>query len=201
MNKRLIYAIISLIIFIGIFLAVIFGNHAFDLKISELMSNLNNYLVIPFFIFLAKYAEVIMVVITAMFLGIFISRKRKKQAWIFIAALGCGYIIEKTIKFLFERQRPNLQLISDLENSFPSGHATLAIILFSLLIYFYKDDIKDKIKRNWFIAINILLILIIGFSRLYVNLHWFSDIIAGFALGFFVLNIILFIFYKKKPNL
>jgi len=200
MNKKLLYAIVSLIIFVGIFLIVIFGNHSLDLKISDAMSNINNYSS-SFFIFLGNYSNFIMIAIALLFLGIFISRKRKKQGFIFALALICGFAIEKGIKFLFERQRPTGQLIQDLENSFPSGHATFAVILFSLMIYFYKDEIKDKFRKNFFIVANILLILFVGFSRLYINAHWFSDVLAGFALGFFVLNIILFVFYKKKPNL
>jgi undecaprenyl-diphosphatase len=200
MNKKLIYAISSLVLFICIFLLVIFSNHVIDLKISGGMSKINTIYLNSLFMFLGNYSNLIMLAIALLFLGIFISMKKKKQAWIFTIALACGSAIEKIIKFLFERQRPNTQLIQDLENSFPSGHATFAIILFSLLIYFYKDEIKSKVRKNWFIVVNIFLILFIGFSRVYINAHWFSDVLGGFALGFFVLNIILFIFENKKKN-
>jgi undecaprenyl-diphosphatase len=198
MNKKLIYSIISFIVFIAIFLTVAFGNHTLDLKISEGMNKINTIHFNSFFIFLGDYGNFIIVAVALMFLGIFISMKERKKAIVLAIALACGFVVEKFIKLIFERQRPNLQLLTDLENSFPSGHATLAIILFSLIIYFYKDEIKDKIRKNYFIAINIFFILLIGFSRIYINVHWFSDVIGGFALGFFIFNIILLIFYKNK---
>ncbi len=198
MNKKLIYAVSSLIIFLAIFAIVIFSNHTIDVKISEGMNDINTIYLNSLFMFLGQYSNFIMIAIALLFLGIFISMKKKKQAWTFAIALACGFTIEKIIKFLFERQRPATQLIQDLENSFPSGHATFAIILFSLLIYFYKDEIKDKIRKNWFIAANIFLILFIGFSRIYINAHWLSDVVGGFTLGFFVLNFILFLFERKR---
>lgn len=200
MNKRLIYALISLIVFIGIFFFVIFGNHSLDLKISESMDKINDGNLQSVFIFLDGYFNFILVAIALLFMGIFVSMKKKKNVFIMVLSLGGGYLIEKIIKLFFERQRPALQIVQDLENSFPSGHATFSIILFSLLIYFYKDEIKNKIRRNWFISLNIILILFVGFSRLYVNIHWFSDIIGGFFLGFFVFNFILFLFYKKNKS-
>lgn len=198
MNKKLVYAISSLVVFICLFLCVAFGNHTIDIKISEGMNSINTIYLSPLFMFLGNYSNIIMLAIALLFLGIFISMKKKKQAWIFTMALACGFAIEKGIKFLFERTRPSTQLIQDLENSFPSGHATFAIILFSLLIYFYKDEIKKKVNQNWFIAANVFLILFVGFSRIYINAHWLSDVLGGFVLGFFVLNVILFIFYKNK---
>jgi len=198
MNRKLVYALISLIIFLGILLIILFGTFPLDTSISNSLDKINKGFFEGFFLFLAKYADVIMVAITVMFLGIFVSTKKKTNRWILIISLGSGYIIEKIIKLILERPRPSLQLIQDLENSFPSGHATLSIILFSLIIYFYKDEIKNKTKKLWFIAMNIFLILLIGFSRLYANVHWLSDVLGGFALGFCIFNLILFLFEKKK---
>jgi len=197
-NSRLILALISLAIFIIIFLIIILGQFPLDTSISNSLDKINKGFFEGFFLFLGNYGNFIMVAIAFLFIGIFISMKKKKNALIMILSLGGGYLVEKIIKLLFERQRPPLQIVQDLENSFPSGHATFSIILFSLLVYFYKDEIKNKTSKIWFIAINVFLILLIGFSRLYVNTHWFSDIVGGFALGFFIFNLILFIFSKEK---
>jgi len=61
--------------------------------------------------------------------------------------------------------------------------ALISMIFFSLLIYLFKDDIKNKVLQNCFIVVNVVLIILIGFSRMYLNVHWFSDVIGGFALG------------------
>ena len=54
------------------------------------------------------------------------------------------------------------------------------------MIYFFKNDIKNIMLRKLFIAVNVMLILLIGFSRVYLGVHWLSDVVAGFCLGLFL---------------
>ena len=82
-------------------------------------------------------------------------------------------------------------LIEETEFSFPSGHALFAALIFGFLIYVFKNEIKNKIIRYSFIIINILLMITISFSRLYLKVHWFSDVLAGFFLGIFILTYII----------
>ncbi len=200
-NLRLILALVFLGIFICLFLFVAFGNHKLDLAISQGIVNIQNPVLNFFFIIFAKYSGIAMIILALIFAGIFFFHKRKKDSFTILFALTLGFLLEKIIKLLFDRARPGIQLLQDFENSFPSGHSVFAIILFSLIIYFYKDKTKNVFKKNLFIFVNILLILIVGFSRIYTNLHWFSDVFAGFALGLFVFNVVLFYFYKSKRKI
>ncbi|RLG10216.1 hypothetical protein DRN73_08395 [Candidatus Pacearchaeota archaeon] len=110
-----------------------------------------------------------------------------------------GFALKAFVKDLIQRPRPISSLIPVSGYSFPSGHALISIIFFTSLIYFFKDNIKNKNLRYTFITINILLFLLIGFSRIYLNVHWFSDVLGGFLLGLFWIGFsILFFKIIKK---
>lgn len=130
-------------------------------------------------------------------------RKRKNDLFLLVLGLGGGFFLRTVIKLLVHRARPENALLEASEFSFPSGHAVMSIIFFSLLIYFFKDKIKNKLVKYSFISINILIFLLIGFSRIYFGVHWLSDVLGGFALGGFWLSSVILFFerndeYKAK---
>lgn len=93
-------------------------------------------------------------------------------------------ILNLVLKFILKRDRPNiLQLISVDNYSYPSGHAMISMGVygcFIYLIYKYVDNKKIKICS---IVLLSLLILLIGFSRIYLGVHYFSDIVGGFIIS------------------
>lgn len=102
-----------------------------------------------------------------------------------------GLLFEFLTKLIIQRPRPMNALISAPGYSFPSGHATMAMIFFALIIYAYKDDLEKGWRRNSFIVANIMLFLLVGLSRIYLNVHWTSDVIAGWSLGLFWLTLMI----------
>lgn len=112
-------------------------------------------------------------------------QKKWKNFFLATFALGFGALSKILIKQLTAISRPTSELIHRTDFSYPSGHATIATIFFSLIIYFFKDKIKNRLLKISFIALNILLILVISFSRIYLNAHWFSDVLGGLAWGLF----------------
>lgn len=140
---------------------------------------------------------VILSILISLFL---IYKKRYKKFFVFVSSLIAGLLSEVIIKIAVNRLRPTNSLIQITRYSFPSGHATIAIIFFSFLIYCFKDDIKNKFLKIIFISINIILFLLLGFSRIYLDVHWFSDVLAGFSLGAFWLSFFIIIskFIKVK---
>ncbi|MDP7141352.1 MAG: phosphatase PAP2 family protein [Candidatus Woesearchaeota archaeon] len=132
-------------------------------------------------------------------LVVLLSRKRFYDSFLLVSSLIIGQAVKSLMKLIMIRIRPSNALIHAEGFSFPSGHATIAIIFFSLLIYFFRNDIKNKFLKNLFIAVNILMILLIGFSRVYLGVHWASDVMGGFCLG---LGVVLFgmlsKIYKEK---
>lgn len=109
--------------------------------------------------------------------------KHRKIAFIFYIGAGISFLINSAIKLAVQRVRPENALINLKDYSFPSGHSTISIFIFMFLIYAFRKDIKNTIIRKIFVTICILSFLSIGFSRIYTNVHWFSDVISGFVLG------------------
>lgn len=89
------------------------------------------------------------------------------------------------LKLSFQRVRPEIPLLKQVSGfSFPSGHALMSVAFYGLLIYITWHEIKNRTLRNILITFWFLLIILIGFSRIYLRVHYASDVIAGFAVGF-----------------
>ncbi len=140
------------------------------------------------------------IIILIIFAGFLIYKKKWYYSLFLFFGLGAGLSFESIIKIILQRVRPENALIKISEYSFPSGHATVSIIFFSILLYSFKEDIKNKVLKNIFIISNIIIILLIGFSRIYLNVHWFSDVIGGFSLGLFLLTLLVLIFKIVKSS-
>lgn len=121
-------------------------------------------------------------------------QKRWYHMWLVCFGLGGGLILNGLIKVMVERVRPENAYMLLTDFSFPSGHATLAIIFFSLVIYMCSKEIKNRLARELFGTINIFIFLLVGISRIYLNVHWLSDVVAGFALGIFWLTLVMLTF-------
>lgn len=87
-----------------------------------------------------------------------------------------------TIKFLSARERPVSDII-ETTMSFPSGHAALSLFTYGFLCYLISLQVKRKTQALWIMSAGLLLAGLIGFSRLYLNVHWLSDVLAGFTLS------------------
>jgi undecaprenyl-diphosphatase len=111
------------------------------------------------------------------------------------------------LKHLFDRNRPLIPLLEEARGlSFPSGHALMSVTFYGLLIYIVFKGFKNKPLKWTLIAMLLALILIIGFSRIYLRVHYASDVIAGFCVGLLWLVICVWVlnrlenFSKKEVN-
>lgn len=101
-----------------------------------------------------------------------------------LAAL-CGLGIYKPLKHVFLRARPDvaLHLVEQGGYSFPSGHATTSVIVFGLLLYLIRRHCKNKTLKNVLSVVCVILMVFIGLSRIYVGVHWPTDVLCGWLIG------------------
>jgi len=155
----------------------------------------------PIMVFITDFLSPITLPIFALLLvAWFVYKKQTAKAVLTVLSLGGGFILEVGLKMIIARPRPPLNLVPETGYSFPSGHAVLSIIFFSLLIYFFKDNFKSKFTRRLYIFVNVLLCALVGFSRLYLGVHWLSDVIGGFVIGFAWFLFLVILFRKTLDN-
>ena len=100
-----------------------------------------------------------------------------------LVAVGGSSITTFILKNILNRERPLGAVYPETDPSFPSGHATVAMALYGFLLYtIWKHD-KHYLKNPLIVFLAILIVLI-GISRLYLGVHYFTDILAGYLVGF-----------------
>jgi len=110
-----------------------------------------------------------------------------------IASVGINYVLKQLIR----RERPDsLRLVEQGGFSFPSGHTMISVCVYGYLLYLVKSSVKNKFLKYFLSTVLVILILSIGISRVYVGVHYFSDVLAGYLLASIIL--ILVIVYTNK---
>ncbi|AUB41021.1 bcrC, undecaprenyl-diphosphatase [Nostoc flagelliforme CCNUN1] len=108
--------------------------------------------------------------------------RRRQAAILGIAGVGAT-LLNCLMKLLFGRARPALwkHIIKVGQHSFPSGHAMVSIVIYGFIGYILAKQFPEQ--RFWIYGLTIILITAIGFSRLYLGVHWLTDVTAGYAAG------------------
>lgn len=129
---------------------------------------------------------------------LFICNKRKYaiSVTLNIAISSVTYILLKNI---IQRPRPLIseRLIEETGYSFPSGHSTNNIAFYGLAIFLIYTNVKNRRLRNVLCVILAIIPILIGFSRIYLRVHYPSDVIAGFCLGIFCITLFISTIYNK----
>ncbi len=130
--------------------------------------------------------------------GVLIFMFCKKIRWFVTFDLVGVTLINQVIKHIVRRPRPNvLRLVEEDGYSFPSGHSMVSMAFYGIIIYLVYKNVTNKYLKWTLITLLSLLILSIGFSRIYVGVHYFTDVVGGFLLGLAYLIIYINIYNKK----
>src|SRR5919112_1846748 len=105
--------------------------------------------------------------------------------WTWIAAVAGSALIDWLLKGLFQRPRPHFAhpLVVESSYSFPSGHAMESFVVYGMLAYLAVVWLRSWEARVAAVCGAALVVVLIGFSRMYLGVHYFSDVVAGYAAG------------------
>lgn len=149
----------------------------------------------PFVKFIANLGGAIFLITFSVIL--FLVIKNRKIGLSIIINLGVVTILNQALKFLLRRPRPtDYRLVEETGFSFPSGHSMVSLAFYGYLIYLVYKYIKNKYIKWSIISLLSILILLIGVSRIYLGVHYTSDVIGGFLMSFSYL--VLYISLVKK---
>jgi undecaprenyl-diphosphatase len=173
-----------------------------DMRIENLMRTFKNFFFMKFFVGVTVLGSWPMILLFGLTVSLwFYYQGRQKLIWpLCLSSLGAN-LTTTFIKEFIDRPRPTGSLYLETSSSFPSLHATLAMSFFGLIFFlYYKKQHSHKKKVNSLFIFS-LLIALIGLSRLYLRVHYLSDVIAGYLIGFaWLLGAIGFILYYKLDH-
>ncbi|TCS81290.1 phosphatase PAP2 family protein [Tepidibacillus fermentans] len=153
-----------------------------------------------FFTFVGSGKIVILIIILiSIFFYTFL--KHRTELVFFILVMLGSHLINKGLKLLFHRQRPSFhQIVEEIGYSFPSGHSMAAFTLYATISFLLWKHIQSRTGRVLMIFFAVVMILAIGISRIYLGVHYPSDVLGGyFASGaWFVFCVTIYQWYLER---
>lgn len=200
-NKFKIYGLIVFIatlVFIGVAVGVQTGYlDGFDDAVRYRVYSMRSDKLTVFWRFITHSGDRYVVIILGIILLLIKSLREKYGVKFAIAALSSTALYQ-IMKYIFQRPRPDLalRLIEQGGYSFPSGHSMNCLVSYGILIYLLLKYCENRrLAKILSVGLGLLTILV-GFSRVYVGVHYPTDIIGGWSLGIAVLVAMIYAFEK-----
>lgn len=194
--KRILFSISLLIFGILIILLLTDNISTFDNTIYNIIIRLKCEPVTYFFIFISFLCSTWFIFFLAV--GIMIFSKNKKNAFYIVLNILLCVVLNQVLKYLFARSRPiDINLVLEQGFSFPSGHSMVSLSFYGFVTYIIVHKKISKKKKVLFSSLLISLVLLIGISRIYLGVHYASDVCAGYALSMAYLLLYIKLFYNK----
>lgn len=204
----LIVIIVFTLLFLGITKNALYESNIvqLDTDISHFMYSLRTPLFTKVMIVTSLFGADLLLAFSAV-IGIFLFwEKHKKESLLFFFILFSGLICNLLLKEIFRRPRPTMDPLLTLTSySFPSGHAMNSFVFYATIAYFIYHFTRKTTTGVLALFICAGIIFLIGLSRVYLGVHYPSDVAAGYAAGmvWFVLvllvdRIIILLNYKSQ---
>jgi membrane-associated phospholipid phosphatase len=157
----------------------------FDLDLANSLHAMATPTMTSLYMFITLFGQHIIwgiVIVVALIFGL---RRDWWRLGIWLIAFLCGQLLNSLLKLLFIRDRPFFEqpLLIAQDYSFPSGHAMMSTIIYGMIAYYLVLRTQNGLLRILIVFASVLLVVLIGISRMYLGVHYFSDVIAGFAAG------------------
>jgi len=135
----------------------------------------------------------------AVLFGLYLIRRRRLY-WLaaFLSSVYGGMLLNRILKYAFQRPRPHFDdpLLSLTSYSFPSGHTMTATVLYGVLAAYFFTTTPDWRRRMAIVFVAGFLILLVGFSRIYLGAHYLTDVLGAMAEGVAWLALCLTVVYS-----
>ncbi|MCK6462306.1 MAG: phosphatase PAP2 family protein [Candidatus Pacebacteria bacterium] len=169
-----------------------------DLWAAGYAESIRSVFLTSFFKTVTYLGEWSIVLAVAIIVALVLITKGKKVyaltlALITFLSIGSVFIL----KYAIQRPRPIDGIIDETSFSFPSLHAVLSVAFYGLIIYFLWERFKSPRFRFFKILFGLVLVLFIGFSRVYLGVHYLSDVLGGYLLGLFWLTAGIYASFKS----
>lgn len=112
----------------------------------------------------------------------FIAQRFWLTAGYWLAAIGVAEVLAKVLKLTLHRQRPGALYDGIEQFSFPSGHATMSVVVYGFLTFLLCRDMRLGLRRR-VMSVTAIFVGLIALSRLYLGVHWLSDVLGGISFG------------------
>ncbi len=164
-----------------------------DITANTFIQSIQNSALTTFSKFIAIVFDTITLTLISLAIAVYLYFKISKRKGIFLAsvAIVTGILI-KLLKEIFQRARPLNALIQESGFSFPSGHITTTVVFLGLIIYLFASK-KHKLEA---VLIATSIVILVGFTRIYLRVHWLTDVIGGVFVGGIILALSIII-YKR----
>ncbi|KND46723.1 MAG: Membrane-associated phospholipid phosphatase [Parcubacteria bacterium C7867-006] len=142
------------------------------------------------------YSFIVFICITAL---VYLFRGVRYAILFFLTIVSTGVLVY-LFKIFFNIARPTDGVFVAFGQSFPSYHATMATVFFVILMYIF-DNYFSSFLRVIFNIICLTLVFTVSFSRIYLGVHWLSDVLFGMILGVFIVYFSVWVFRKSTASL
>ena len=202
-NIKWVIVLICVSIFVYLMQAV-WGSHVLPIDTSVYNFVIKHFIsdtLTPILKVITQFGGTILMIVWAIASLVLITNKRIAVS--VVSNLVLIALLNNILKLIVRRARPTgFRLIAETGYSFPSGHSMVSMAFYGYLIYLIYKNVRNKKLRWTLMTCFSLLILIIGLSRIYLGVHYTSDVFAGFffSLGYLVIYIKLtdpIVFLKK----
>ena len=203
MNKNNFKILITVVILTFLFLSQGYTNNLqpFDLKIISYIQSLENEYLTVFYKMITIIADTYQSAIITILLVTFLYFKKHYREALFLAITmtTCGLAMP-LLKNIFSRERPNFYRLIEISGySFPSGHTTSATTMYLTLAIILLSIMK-KLNKYFVFSIAVLGIVIIGGSRIYLGVHYPTDVMAGICLGISIVSTVYCLYYSNSSE-
>ena len=172
-----------------------------DLIIYDWVISIRIDMLNQFFILITNLAS-IWFVIPILICSVLFLFKHKKYLFFLFSNVLIGTTLDFIIKIVISRERPPISNSLVVENSysFPSGHTITTVVLYFSIFIIFNTLYSNVSKQLKYIINTILIFLIvcIPFSRMYLGVHWFSDVFFGYIIGFIIVFVTKKLYKIKK---